>query len=100
MPRHLHIHLCCIVLFYCGLAKLVTTVPAAAQTPQPAAGDKPTPFAYAAPALIKELDQKFPFPPPMPPSPPRYGGVLHVPTGALRALDPSTVGYGTEVALV
>jgi hypothetical protein len=100
MPRRLNLHLYCIVLFYCGLAGVVSTVPAAAQTLQPAAGDKPAPFAYAAPALIKELDEKFPFPPPVPPSPPRYGGVLHVPTGALRTIDPTTVGYGTEVALV
>jgi ABC-type transport system substrate-binding protein len=100
MSRRLNLHLYCIVLFYCGLAGVVSTVPAAAQTLQPATGDKPAPFAYAAPALIKELDEKFPFPPPVPPSPPRYGGVLHVPTGALRAIDPTTVGYGTEVALV
>jgi peptide/nickel transport system substrate-binding protein len=99
MPRRLNLHLCFGTLFCFGLLLAVLDVPAAAQTPQPA-GDKPTPFAYAAPALIKELDQKFTFPPPVPPSPPRYGGVLHVPTGALRALDPTTVGYGTEVALV
>lgn len=58
-----------------------------------------TPFAYAAPALIKELDEKFPFPPPAPPWPPRLGGVLHIPTGVLRHFDPLT-GYGTELALV
>ena len=71
-----------------------------AQTTAPATGDKPIPFAYAAPALIKELDTKFAFPPPVPAATPRHGGVLHVPTGVLRAIDPSTVGYGTEVALV
>jgi peptide/nickel transport system substrate-binding protein len=100
MSRRLQLYLCCIVLLSCGVAGVVPAVPAAAQTPPPAAGDKPAPFAYAAPALIKELDEKFPFPPPVPPSPPRDGGVLHVPTGALRAIDPTTIGYGTEVALV
>jgi peptide/nickel transport system substrate-binding protein len=88
------------MLLCCGFALAVSWVPAGAQTPQPATDDKPTPFAYAAPALIKELDEKYPVPPPIPPTPPRHGGVLHVPTGALRAIDPTTVGYGTEVALV
>ncbi|MBM3222963.1 MAG: ABC transporter substrate-binding protein [Candidatus Tectomicrobia bacterium] len=65
----------------------------------PPAPQPPEAFAYAAPALIKELDSKYPFPPPAPPSPPRRGGVLHVPTGVLRSFDP-TVGYSTELSLV
>jgi ABC-type transport system substrate-binding protein len=56
------------------------------------------PFAYAAPAFIKELDGKFPFPPAVPPSPPRYGGVLQFPA-VIRAFDP-TVAYRPELALV
>src|SRR5204863_54287 len=64
-----------------------------------AAEDKtPTPFAYAAPAFIKELDTRFPAQPPVPPSPPRYGGVLHFPA-TVRAFDP-TAGYRPELALV
>ncbi len=64
------------------------------------AQDKPgdAPFAYAAPAFIKELDTRFPAQPPVPPSPPRYGGVLHFPA-VIRAFDP-TVGYRPELALV
>jgi hypothetical protein len=58
-----------------------------------------TAFAYAAPALIQELDTKYPFPPPVPPSPPHLGGVLHLTTGMLRSFDP-TAGYTTELALV
>jgi ABC-type transport system substrate-binding protein len=57
-----------------------------------------TPFAYAAPAFIKDLDTKYPFPPAVPPSPPRYGGVLHFPA-TIRAFDP-TAGYRPELALV
>src|SRR5260370_39153209 len=64
-----------------------------------AAEDKTaTPFAYAAPAFIKELDTRYPAQPPLPPSPPRYGGVLHFPA-TVRAFDP-TVGYRPELALV
>ena len=64
-----------------------------------AAEDKtPTPFAYAAPAFIKELDTRYPAQPPVPPSPPRYGGVLHFPA-TVRAFDP-TVGYRPELTLV
>src|SRR5262245_46775089 len=57
-----------------------------------------TPFAYAAPAFIKELDTRYPAQPLVPPSPPRYGGVLHFPA-TVRAFDP-TVGYRPELALV
>src|SRR5260370_3390169 len=61
-----------------------------------AAEDKTaTPFAYAAPAFIKELDTRYPAQPPLPPSPPRYGGVLHFPA-TVRAFDP-TVGYRPEL---
>jgi ABC-type transport system substrate-binding protein len=56
-----------------------------------------TPFAYAAPAFIKELDSRYPAQPPVPP-PPRYGGVLHFPA-TIRAFDP-TAGYRPELALV
>jgi ABC-type transport system substrate-binding protein len=69
-----------------------------------AAQDKPaTPsdahgYAYAAPAFIKELDTRYPAQPPVPPSPPRYGGVLHFPA-TVRAFDP-TAGYRPELALV
>src|SRR2546425_12709664 len=59
-------------------------------------GDAPS--AYAAPAFIKELDTRFPAQPPVPPSPPRYGGVLHFPA-TVRAFDP-TAGYRPELALV
>jgi peptide/nickel transport system substrate-binding protein len=64
------------------------------------AQEKPgdAPFAYAAPAFIKELDTRYPAQPPVPPSPPRYGGVLHFPA-VVRAFDP-TVGYRPELALV
>lgn len=72
---------------------------AQAQTPAAPSAQSQMPFAYAAPAFIKELDAKFPFPPPVPPSPPRLGGVLHIATGVLRAFDP-TVAYGSELALV
>jgi len=64
------------------------------------AQEKPgdAPFAYAAPAFIKELDTRYPAQPPVPPSPPRYGGVLHFPA-VVRAFDPM-VGYRPELALV
>src|SRR5438874_9007360 len=56
-----------------------------------AAEDKtPIPFAYTAPAFIKELDTRYPAQPPVPPSPPRYGGVLHFPA-TVRAFDPPSV---------
>src|SRR5437870_3197074 len=70
---------------------------AAAQEKPPTAGDAPG-FAYAAPAFIKELDTRYPVQPPVPPSPPRYGGVLHFPA-TVRAFDP-TAGYRPELALV
>ena len=83
----------------CGIVSLALVVSlastVAAQTP---AADKDAPFAYAAPAFIKELDTKYPAQPPVPPSPPRYGGVLHFPA-VVRAFDP-TVGYRPELALV
>ena len=65
-------------------------------TAQDKSGDLP--FAYAAPAFIKELDTKYPAQPPVPPSPPRYGGVLHFPA-VIRSFDP-TGGYRPEFALV
>ena len=64
-----------------------------------AKGESPeaTPFAYAAPAFIKELDSRYPAQPPVPPAP-RYGGVLHFPA-TVRTFDP-TAGYRPELALV
>jgi ABC-type transport system substrate-binding protein len=83
--------------------KPASATPAAAgATPPPGTTTSetpaPTPLAYAAPAFIKELDTRYPFPPPVPPSPPRYGGVLHFPT-TLRAFDP-TAGWREALALV
>lgn len=98
MQRRLNLHLCSVMLLCCGFAWVISCVPAGAQTPQPATDAKPTPFAYAAPAFIQELDSRFPFPPPVPPSPPRYGGVLHFPA-TVRTFDP-TAGYRPELALV
>src|SRR5262245_36112492 len=68
-----------------------------------AAQEKSTPgdaqgYAYAAPAFIKDLDTRYPAQPPVPPSPPRYGGVLHCPA-TVRSFDP-TAGYRPELALV
>src|SRR3989454_1956278 len=70
---------------------------AVAQEKPATPGDAPG-FAYAAPAFIKELDTRYPVQPPVPPSPPRYGGVLQFPA-TVRAFDP-TVGYRPELALV
>src|SRR5215472_7374888 len=67
---------------------VVVWTPAQAQTPAPTVEQQPTAFAYAAPALIKELDAKYPFPPPVPPAQPRPGGVLHLTTGALLVKNP------------
>ena len=65
---------------------------------KPAAPGDTQGYAYAAPAFIKELDTRYPAQPPVPPSPPRYGGVLHFPA-TVRAFDP-TAGYRPELALV
>ncbi len=78
-----------------ALALCLPSSLARAQAPAP---DKDVPFAYAAPAFIKELDTKYPAQPPVPPSPPRYGGVLHFPA-VVRAFDPMA-GYRPELALV
>jgi peptide/nickel transport system substrate-binding protein len=83
--------------------KSAPTAPAASgapTTPGATTGEAPatTPFAYAAPAFIKELDTKYPFPPSVPPSPPRYGGALHFPA-TMRNFDP-IAGYRPEFALV
>ena len=98
MQRRLHPYEYCIVAALLGLTMAWT--PARAQSPAATTEQQqPTAFAYAAPALIKELDTKYPFPPPVPPSPPRPGGVLHIPSGVLRSFDP-TVGWAAELALV
>ena len=65
-------------LTLCAIVLVLASSTAWAQEKAPEkAGDAP--FAYAAPVFIKELDTKYPAPPPIPPSPPRYGGVLHFP---------------------
>src|SRR5262245_55133513 len=56
-------------------------------------------FVCVAASLIKELDTKYPSQPPVPPSPPRHGGVLQFPAPAIRAFDP-TIGYRPDLALV
>src|SRR5262244_3830549 len=99
MQRRLTLHPSLVVLLLLGVVLAAPCAPACAQTVTPAAEQQPAPFAYAAPALIQELDTKYPFPPPVPPSPPRAGGVLHLPAGVLRAFDP-TVNYMGELALV
>ena len=52
------------------------------------AQEKPgdAPFAYAAPAFIKELDTRYPAQPPVPPSPPATAGSFTSP----RSSAPST----------
>jgi ABC-type dipeptide/oligopeptide/nickel transport system permease component len=76
MQRRLHPHVYCIVVALLGLT--TASPPAQAQSPAAiTAQQDPTAFAYTAPALIKELDTRYPFPPPVPPSP-RPGGVLHI----------------------
>jgi ABC-type transport system substrate-binding protein len=65
--------------------------------PEAKAEESARPFAYAAPAFIKDLDTRFPFPPAVPPSP-RHGGVLQFPA-TIRAFDPMA-GYRPELALV
>src|SRR5438445_6948858 len=84
----------------CAIALIVLAchpLAAAAQEKPATPGDAPG-LAYAAPAFIKELDTRYPVQPPIPPSPPRYGGVLHFPA-TVRAFDP-TAGYRPELALV
>jgi peptide/nickel transport system substrate-binding protein len=94
-------HIACFLMLSMLMGLVLYTLPIGAQQPTspPPAAQQTEAFAYAAPAFIKELDSKFPFPPPVPPSPPRTGGVLHIPTGVIRAFDP-TAGYGTELAMV
>src|SRR5262245_52808444 len=77
-----------------ALVLMLCVPPALAQDKSP-----DLPFAFAAPAFIKELDTKYPAQPPVPPSPPRYGGVLHFPA-VIRTFDPTTAGYRPEFALV
>src|SRR5499426_4766539 len=87
-----------------SLARRLVLLALAALPFSAAAQDKPaTPgeaqgYAYAAPAFIKELDTRYPAQPPVPPSPPRYGGVLHFPA-TMRNFDP-IAGYRPEFALV
>src|SRR5437667_5014483 len=97
MQRPLYAYMSFVMVVLMGLAML--WVSAGAQSPASTPEQPPTAFAYAAPALIKELDAKYPFPPPVPPSPLHSGGVLHITTGVLRAFDP-TAGYTGELALV
>ena len=92
------------VLVPCLLALFVASASAQDKSPKAAPPPTSTPtsesdsFVYVAPSFIKELDSKYPAQPPVPPSPPRYGGVLHFPA-VVRAFDP-TVGYRPELALV
>jgi peptide/nickel transport system substrate-binding protein len=71
-------------------APIATKAPAAVVTapPVPVAQPTPTPYAFAAPAFIKELDARFPSPPPIPSWPPRRGGVLHIATSIKPDTDP------------
>ena len=88
----------------CLLALSVASASAQDKSPKAAPPSTSAPtseadsFAYAAPAFIKELDTQVSRPAPVPPSPPRYGGVLHFPA-VVRAFDP-TAGYRPELALV
>ncbi len=79
---------------------IAPSAPGATATSGGITGEGPAtmPFAYAAPASIKDLDTRYPFPPAVPPSPPRYGGVLHFPA-TIRAFDP-TAGWRPELELV
>ena len=106
MRRRLHPYVYFVVTALLGLTIAWTSAraqsPAATTEPQ-----QPTAFAYAAPALIKELDTKYPFPPPVPPSP-RPGGVLHLPSGVFTLFRPYLrvyyrvgpgVGYAARVGV-
>ena len=94
----------CWFLVPCLLALSVASASAQDKSPKAAPPSTSAPtseadsFVYVAPSFIKELDSKYPLQPPVPPSPPRYGGVLHFPA-VVRAFDP-TVGYRPELALV
>ena len=92
MNRH---RLWFLVPLFAGLS--LSAAHAQGQKPAPTEGEGA--FVYVAPSFIKELDTKFPAQPPVPPSPPRYGGVLQFPTPTIRAFDP-TVGYRADFALV
>src|SRR5262244_2452812 len=86
-----------IVLAVVILALVLASGSTPAQEKAKVESPEATPFAYAAPAFIKELDTRYPASPPVPPTP-RYGGVLHFPA-TIRAFDP-TAGYRPELALV
>src|SRR5215813_4307708 len=87
MQRRFSPYVYFVVMALLGLT--IIWVPAWAQNPTATTEQPPAAFAYAAPALIKELDTKYPFPPPVPPAQPRPGGVLHLTTGVLRSFDPT-----------
>ena len=64
MQRRRHPYEYCIVAAL--LCLTIAWTPARAQSPSSATEQQqPTAFAYAAPALIKELDTKYPLPPPV-----------------------------------
>ena len=65
-----------------------TNAPPPTDAPTPGGDPTPTPYAFAAPAHIAELDARFPNPPPIPPKPAKYGGVLHVATSVKPDMDP------------
>jgi ABC-type transport system substrate-binding protein len=87
------------VWFLVALLACLFLSPAHAQDEKAAPTGSEGAFVYVAPSFIKELDSKFPAQPPVPPSPPRYGGVLQFPAPAIRSFDP-TVGYRPDLALV
>jgi ABC-type transport system substrate-binding protein len=87
------------VWFLVALLACLFLSPAHAQDQKAAPTGSEGAFVYVAPSFIKELDSKFPAQPPVPPSPPRYGGVLQFPAPAIRSFDP-TVGYRPDLALV
>ncbi|CAI8024519.1 Heme-binding protein A [Geodia barretti] len=71
-----------------------------ASTGSSSGGDTPTPtpYAFAARAIIEELDQKYPWPPQAPPWPPRRGGVAHLTMSPIPDLDPNRARNNENLA--
>ncbi len=57
-----------------------------------------TPYAFAARAVIEELDEKYPWPPQIPPWPPRRGGVAHLTMSPIPDLDPNRARNNENLA--